>query len=630
MFIRAALATGLVALGIVGAEIQKPLPEAVTKQVQELKKELPNLKEAFSAFEAVPPSSSTTGPLPEASLTEPFEIGEALYDPGRVANAVVSLLALMQVAVVPDASANTPATTGQAGLTLSESEVRALITLAREDLEGSDDIENLPHSFGDLHAAVAELLPGVSAEQLAQTYSRAYEERPDDLIPKAMMGRPIEPDMKISRAQIWFLLMDGFAGAAATNGRWGTADKLVPDLKSPNAQWTAEEFREVLARLPLVTASRLVTLSAPDVISQGATAGPPVNVIARVNASGPPLVSRATGRTLIAPRGGGSLAGQEVTWHLHEESLLHEIGKAVTPVGEAARVAADGIARFAFQPGADATKGAGELVDDWEPVDARFETRGLVASAYAVPAALAPLTIGTSRARANVHLRWRSPAKLYLYVSNVYQGINFEIPGLGGGTRTGVDQFYAELSKRADGSYVGPGAAIVNATQTLRGGPKCQKDSVRVLQKLHVKVEPQSGFGPTHILEDFLWTDADLNPVGTMATTRPDGGYYRLMISPVTEPPFGRQCISIIPAGRGQRGWGAEWFIPFNDAQWTTPEQGYGLALRSRGLTTYVDTSSLDPLGLPLPEVKAAFKLTGWSVWVVNAAPTSKELQAIK
>jgi hypothetical protein len=622
MLTRTAVATGLVAvLGIAGAGQQKPVPDVV---INKLKSEFPKLTEAFAALGKAPTPSSDAGPLPTASLTEPFEIGEALYDPSRVADAVVSLLTLMQIAVVPDTTAGEKPTSGK-GITLSESEVHALINLATQDLEAGD-MDRLPYGFAQLHAGVAELLPGVSVEQLAEAYNRAYEARPEDLIAKAMMGRPIEPDMKITRAQIWFLLMDGFAGAAATNGRWGTADKQVPDLKSPNAQWSPEEFREVLARLPLVTASRLVTITAPDVITQGATAGPPVNVTARVNTSAPPLVSRVTGRTLIAARAAGSLSGQDVTWRVHEESMLHELGKIVTPVDDPTRIGADGVARLAFQPGVDPTKGAGQPIDDWETVEARFDTRGLVANAYTVPATLAGLTIGASRVRANVHLRWRSSDLMFIAVFNSYDAVNFEIPGLGGGTRDGIDTVIAMLHRRADGSYVGQGTGQVTATQTLRGGTQCQKASVTASQRLRVKAEKQTGFGPTHILDDFVWSDLNLKRLGTMSNPRPDGGYYRLMFYPMTSPgPFGRQCISIIPAELERRGWGYDWFIPFNDAQWTRPGQGYGIALKARGVTMYFDMSSVDPLGLPLPGVKALFQLTGSSYWFVIVAHSRDE-----
>lgn len=633
MLTRTAVITGLaVALGIVGAGAQDPQPESADKEIQEftqeMKKELPKIRDAFSALQAAPEQSSAVGPLPEPSLTEPFEIGEALYDEGRAANAIVSLLALMKIAVVPDANASARAT----GVTLSESEVRALIDLAEEDLQASEnDMERLPYKFTDLHAGIADLLPGVTVEALAEAYTKAYGAHPDDLIAKAMMGRPIEPETTLTRAQLWFLLMDGFAGAAA-GGRWGTADREAPDLKPPDDKWSPEEFREVLARLPLLTASRLVTLSAPDAVSIGATAGPPVNVTARVAASAPPLVSRATGRTLLAARA-GSLSGQEVSWSVHPESMLPELGKILTAVDEPLRVASDGVARFVIQPGLDPTRGKGQLISEWESIEARFDRRGLVASAYTVPAPVAGLTLGSTRARANILMRWRSPDVLYLVVSNRYRRINFDLPLLGGGTRNGRDRLHASLSKRSDGTYRGPGVVDVQFGQVLRSatGIACP-DAVTASQRVHVKVEPQSGFGPTHVLDDFVWVDGQLNRVGgTMATTRPDGGYYRVIIYPVSREIYSGWCIQPIPAGTDRRGWGANSFIPLNDAQWTTSGQGYGIALKSQGLTAYLDRSSQDPLaGTPLAGLKAGLKLTGSSMWLVLAAASVNDLPSGK
>jgi hypothetical protein len=631
---RTAVVTGLLAvLSMAGSDAQKPLSESAKKGIQELNqkltKDLPRLKDAFSAIPVSPPPSSAAGPLPEPSLTEPFEIGEALYDQGRMANAVVSLLELMRIAVVPDANASARA----AGVTLSESEVRALIDLAEEDLQASDnDMERLPYKFSDLHASIADLLPGVTVEALAEAYTKAYETRPEDLIAKAMMGRPIEPDTTLTRAQIWFLLMDGFAGAAA-GGQWGTADKEVPDLKSPNAQWSAEEFREVLARLPLVTASRLVTMSAPDVVSPGTPPGPPMNVTARVSASAPPLVSRLTGKTLIAARA-GSLSGQEVTWFVGDDSMLSELGKIVTPVDEPVRIGADGLARFVIQPGINPAGAAGQLIEDWEPIEARFDSRGLVANAYTVPAQLAGLTLGSTRVRTNVGLKWRSPDVLYLAIYNIYKDINFDIPGLGGGTRDGTDRLFVMLHKRANGNYWGRGTVDVDTAQMLRGGTQCQLDAATVKQRVRVKVEPQTGFGPTHILEDFLWmpwVNNAFSLAGTMADIPPDGGYYRVMIYPATAPPPSGPCLTNILAGRDRQGHGANWFIPLNDAQWTTSAQGYGIALKSRGMTTYLDTSSVDPLGMtPLAGIKALLKLTGTSTWAVLASRTISDFEPRK
>jgi hypothetical protein len=468
---------------------------------------------------------------------------------------------------------------------------------------------------------------------------------PEDLIPKALMGQPIEPGTKLTRTQIWFLLMDGFAGGSAAGARWGTADRELPDAPSPNPQWSAAEWREVLARLPLLTASRLVTVNAPDVITPGATAKPaPVGVTLRINPSAPPLVSRSTGRTLIAARA-GSLAEQEVTWRVRDKSALEEIGTITSPTNQPVRVGADGLARFVFQPGVAATGGAGETVDDWETVEARLQTRGLVASAYAVPAPLGNLPFGSSVVRANLHLRWRSSDVLFLWVANVYDKINFQIPNVGGGTRDGSDLVVAQLWKQSSGSYRGRGYGMVGVEQTLRGPTTCQTTVALMKQDFHVWAEPDMAFpGPTKSLDQFYWVDSDVNPTGsTMASSPADGGSYRLMFFPATRPrvaaatPQLRKCLPLIPAGRDRQGFGADYFIPFNDAQWTTSGQGYGIALRAKGPTYYLDISGYDPLseapapGQPdLRKVKALLQLTGHSTWLVRVGRTAKEVYPLR
>lgn len=157
-----------------------------------------------------------------------------------------------------------------------------------------------------------------------------------------------------------------------------------------------------------MTASRLVAVDAPAVISQAAAPGAaPVSVTARANPSAPPLVSRLTGRTLIPARA-GSLAGHEVTWHVRKNSVLREVGTIVSSMDQPMSVGADGTAQFVVQPGVDPTRGSGHVVEDWETVEARFQRRGLVAAAYAVPQPLAPMSFGASRARANVRARDRA------------------------------------------------------------------------------------------------------------------------------------------------------------------------------------------------------------------------------
>ncbi|MCC7461562.1 MAG: hypothetical protein IT480_03765, partial [Gammaproteobacteria bacterium] len=298
----------------------------------------PTLATPFPAPDTVP------DPLPEAGIAEPFAIGEALYDPDRVADAVMSLLERMGIDVLPDAAAPAPGR-----LVLDESEARTLIALTEDDLEGSGGLEDLPFGFEDLHRAVAGLLPQMSVEELAEAYTRAYAAQPDSLVAQVLMGQPLEPQTRLTRTQIWLLLMDGFARPDGARATYGVADAGLPDLPSPNPAWSPAEWREVLARLPLVAASRLVAVRQT---ANGAT-------LQRV-VQPPVLRSRITGKPLLAARA-GSLAGQRVTWEVAEASPLRELGSLSTPTGQPVPIAANGTATFTLQP-SGASSGPGELV----------------------------------------------------------------------------------------------------------------------------------------------------------------------------------------------------------------------------------------------------------------------------
>ncbi|MGE0362518.1 MAG: hypothetical protein AB7H93_06275 [Vicinamibacterales bacterium] len=537
-----------------------------------------------------PAAPATAAPLPPPSLTEPFAIGEALYDEGRLEQAVVSLLSLMQIAIAPAAGS---------GLTLDAAEVRTLIDMGREDLEASEDIENLPHSFADLHRAVAALLPELSLDELAAAYTGAYEEHPDDLVAKAMMGQPLEPETRLTRTQIWLLLLDGFAGPSAADARWGTADRVLPDLRPPNPQWSADEWKEVLARLPLIGAGQMLAMAVPGPARQGAN-GPGANVelTAQLRASVPALVSRRSGKTLVAPRK-GTLAGKAVTWDVGEDSVLHALGTVRTPTGAPTAIPADGVARFAYLPGADPTSGKGELFEDVGQVQASFDGCELVSAAYDVPPAMCGFVVGGRRLRGGLPVGWRAPETLAIRITSYAIGVNFDIPGLGGGSRNATDKVEGWLAKRPDGTYRGRVQAETDAHVILRGTTRCRISFARGTQELYVIGRSVAGFGVAHRLQDYTWTKPGSSTGPTMAAEPPDGGYLSLEFFPATEPVMTEDdpdCQPLLPASPEQRGHGATYFLPFNDAQWTIPHAGYGVALRRGSYTRYTDSSSKDPL----------------------------------
>jgi hypothetical protein len=107
------------------------------------------------------------------------------------------------------------------------------------------------------------------------------------------------------------------------------------------------------------------------------------------------------------------------------------------------------------------------------------------------------------RVRASVRARWRSPDALYFVVWNQYSGINFDIPVLGGGTRSGLDKLYGKAFKLRNGNYLGWALAEVElSSQVLRGplGPACSTSAKSFSQHLRVIVTPAAaGAGHTQV-----------------------------------------------------------------------------------------------------------------------------------
>jgi hypothetical protein len=549
-----------------------------------------------------PAPSPELAPLPAPSIAEPFAIGEALYDPGRVPEGVMSLLARMRIGV---ASASGPAPTG--GLTLDESEVRTLIALAEDDLASAEDIENLPFGFEDLHRAVSGLLPQLTIDQLAETYTRVYEAQPDALVAKVMMGQPLEPETRLTRAQIWLLLMDGFAGPGGADASYGTADRELPDLPSPNPAWSAAEWREALARLPLVAASRVLTV-------ENAVTGTTVRLATPL----PPLLSRRSGKPLVAPRT-GSLAGQEVTWALDGESGLQGLATPGTPTGQPTRVGANGLARFSFAPN-PTSGGPGEVVQEWASVSAALPACPLVSSAYVIPQAMCDFVLGPRRVKVDIPFSWRTTDKMRVQIHYKY-ALQLQAP-IGAVRREGWDVADGWIVRRPNGTYTGTMLGQISADQTVRGSQYCGRTIRHARQQLHVegRMLPagavpgtgarMGGNARTRDLGSYRWATPGSQPLefvlgASWAQQPPGEGYLVLEFFPKSVPvdlagrpiPIGpnnpTSCLPMLKATQEQiRKGGNMYFIPFNDAQWTTPDAGYAIGLRKARDYYFVDDNN--------------------------------------
>jgi hypothetical protein len=599
-----ALAVALLAVPVAGRQAASPsqaaTPGSALRSFDEFKQILALPLDALPA-----PSLSDTDPpaglepLPEPSIHQPFEIGEALYDPARVPDAVVSLLAAMGIGVIPDGGSN--GTTGGTGLKLDATEVRTLIAMTQDDLAQAPDIDNLAFTFADVHRAVSDLVPGMSVEDLAAAYSRAYDARPNDLVPRVLMGQPILPETHLTRVQVWLLLMDGFAGAQSGTVPWGTADRVLPDVASPNPQWTTGEWREVLARLPLLAGANLVASGAPTVIRQGAG---PQTLTARLNPQVPPLVSRTSGKTLI-PSKTGSLAGGSLTWQVADDSILGDIGTFGASIDEPQPVGADGIARLPYRASPAPTGGRGLPMEEWVSVGARVDAADTLSRAYDIPAALSRLALGSATSTMRVRVRWLATDALHLSLGNVYEKIRVTLPLFGRGTRNGFDSAMGWVTLRADGTYRGALRAHAEASQALPA-PACVTSHIDQEQTLYAIGRPVDGIGAAHTRTNYAWIES-LKETKTWADEPPDGGYFAFEFFPMAAPkPSEDTCQPFIRTVGDQNRYGSSLFLAVNDARWTTPLTGFVVGLRRSGDTFFVErTLARTPASIPRfgPEV---------------------------
>jgi hypothetical protein len=163
--------------------------------------------------------------LPQPLLADPFDIGDALYDPARVDVAVVSLLALMEIGIY--ARDGTPILAGaeqEAGDPwMFDVEVRDLIDRSAEELAaalGADGDGELPIGMDDLYADLSPLVPGLDARGFTGAYAEAYADHPNDLVPQVLLGQPIDTSFRMTSVQAWLLLLDGFVGPADSPTGW--------------------------------------------------------------------------------------------------------------------------------------------------------------------------------------------------------------------------------------------------------------------------------------------------------------------------------------------------------------------------------------------------------------------------
>ena len=573
------------------------------------------------AAESMPAGVSA---LPDPSLTEPFEIGEALHDPSRVEEAVVSLLALMRVGVMPDGAPIKPAA-GAPQLRMTEAEVRSLISMGTIDAEAAAGADGPPFTFADLHRSLSPFLRGMTVDQLAARYAQAYENNPEWLVPRVLLGQPVEPDAPLLRTQLWLLLADAvspiraarrragndqprllLASASAgfprlTSGRevpsqglasW-SAGAILPDprvLDSPDARFTDDEWLEVLTRLPAFL-SGVVSLTSPRAHEKHSGGGSNARIEARLSTIPPPMVSSTTSRILLVAKS-GSIAGLPLAWNYKHKLLTH--GTMDIERWAPVRAAASGVAQLTFTPKNEVANGRGDLMRDSGSVEVYMDPSDLLVALYNVPASARNIAWGQVQVgQTELTVEWHATELLNVAMLNEYR-----VRILGALQRDGVDFIRGRLELAEDGTYHGEVTMFAVPTRTVLPGKDCRHGEFFAMQRADVVGTPITEQDSPGQREGAFYNAVRSSPKFFEWDLGTPTNYLRLEFYPKEAPGYWREVKDrIVRRGRPacydeiggiidpSSGSMTPKFIPLNAAQLTIEHAGYAIAIPARGET---------------------------------------------
>jgi hypothetical protein len=569
-------------------------------------------------------------------MNEPFAIGEALHDPGRVEAAVVSLLALMNIEIVPDRP-DEPVVIGAARMRLSESEVRALIDMGIEDADAQSQDPSGPFTFRDLHATLAPALRNVSAEELAEAYAQAYERQPEALAPLVLMGQPIEADMPLMRTQIWLLHADGVLRPAGNRGARNAGPRFVlarttlaqggpsgyfgptghlATLFQRVGSLTGLEWAELQLRLPLIAASS-VTLTPAALHERHGGSGAPVTIQARFQLRS---IQLSGSNTVIHPA--PLIGGMPVTWQIDQAITAH--ASAASPLSTT--VGIDGVTRLSLAPKPEAAQGKGVLASDQGRASIRFEYAALIDRYRVFGAPPVKQSLGRS---IGVELEWHALEGIEFRISN-----NYDV-GTFGLTRAGWDYAIGSMQPDEQGVYRGQARLISRTDRMTMPGRSCAGQvtarqwasvvGIPIERNVPIGSALASFYTAVHRPGDYRWHR------GQAAT------YLRMEFTPTSRPYYvtsgsGVICQDEIPHR------GSPNFVPLNDAQWTITgygsvggvetanRAGYAIAVPDEGVLRYEDRTSENAslvTSKQFGSVNLGGLLKARSIWYVTVTRTT-------
>jgi hypothetical protein len=561
-----------------------------------------------------PERPTGSAPLAAPSMTEPFEIGEALNDPGRVEDAVVSLLTLMRIGIVPEGTPMPRASSG-VRLRMTEAEVRSLIAMGKADADAAVTSPDGPaFTFADLHRSLSPMLGGVSVEQLADRFAQAYEKNPEWLVPQVLQGRPVEPDAPFLRTQLWLLLADAVAPARGAAGRadrggprlvfaralvqtpvvniWG-AGVIVPDprvLQTPDARFTNEEWEELVTRLPAF-ANGLLSLTPARAHEKHGGAGNAVQIQGRLNANAPAMVSSITGRILLTGKSAAfSIAGLPIAWDYESKILQH--GAMSVPPWTQDTIGANNVAQLTFTPKDEVAKGRGELMRDSGRVDAYMSPRDIIVALYNVPAAAQNVIWGQVHVGStDLAIEWHALDTLRLELLNEYR-----VRIVGGLQRDGSDWARGVLELAPDGTYHGEVTAVALPSRTVLPGADCRHGAFAARQRMDVIGTPITEQDSRGQREGAFYNVVRSSPQFFEWDSGKPADYLGIEFYPREAPYYLRldkagnlvqrsrpRCYNEIGGPLDPSGVRTPNYAPLNAAQWTVEHAGYAIAIPAPG-----------------------------------------------
>ena len=537
-------------------------------------------------------------PLPEPTISEPFGIGQSLYDPANIEQAVVSLLDVMGVEIVAaDGTVlRAGADRGAGRITLTEDEVRGLIQMARDELQGDAGESGVGSvTVADTYDAVQDSLPAdFSADDFAAAYDEAFKSQPDSLAAGVMLGMPITPETRLLRVQQWLFFVDGFPDAeelaiGASTGRrstalaqqsggntLGAAAQNLPPAQSPVPGWNSREYAAVIRLLPTLAFRVPFTVTGGNrgVHEGHGRPGDTLQLTAQYRR--PQDIVTNGGHVLI--EAGNPGAGLAVKWNSYSPSTLSDHGQVSPRVGSTVATDGSGSSRVTYQLKQEPSNGRGEFVDEPGSLYAEVLQSHLIIDAYNLPQELLPLGLGGATRKVgklNFQIAWHDEDYIKLKMSNPYD-FTLDVPvGIDIMTlaRIGTDSVEGTLTHHDDGTYRGTVSGETEGTadgtfQTPLAGSECH-DHQSGTQMLYVVGTFELGMpAPDPSLYSLVG--------GSYAEEKLNLAFY-----PASEP-FGNStlCQPFIPfPGGGPHGQQAGNYLPFNDTRWSTPDVGYSIFL---------------------------------------------------